>query len=259
MSEQNLQQAADREHGNTPPSLLKVVGLVFVVAFVLLLFSFLMELRGNAEESQQLGNVIEERESLRAQVIELEGEIAYLEKELAEVTVQAETMRKAQEEEIYFLERRMEELTRETRSKVAEKANMLLATMVEMTEMQGVSLSSLIKEKTQLGRVYYYDRVNRCYYAVHDPHGLLANAVVESYMSELSRFFDNENYADAILELHSVVGLLHSGHWVTAPEDGLYYYEKSFEMDGNSYLMRIYTDETDFYDGSSMFELVRVT
>ena len=261
MSEQNLQQAADREHGNTPPSLLKVVGLVFVVAFVLLLFSFLMELRGNEEESQQLGNVIEERESLRAQVIELEAEIGALESELAETKTAAEAEWKAMDEEIYFLERRVEELTRETRSKVTEKADMLLATVIEWTEMQGVSLNSLTKEKTQLGCIYYYDRANRCYYAVYDPHGLLANALVKSYMSELSRFFENENYADVMLELQSVIGLLHSGHWVTVPEEELYYYEKVFDLEGSfgDYMIRLYTDETGFYDGSSLFELVRVT
>ena len=262
MSNENLQQAADREHGNTPPSLIKVVGLVFVVAFVLVLFSFLMELRGNEEESQTLASVIEERQSLREQVGELEDELAALETELADTKAAAEAEWKEMDNTIWFLEQRVEELTRKTAEKMQERAAMLGLTLGQAADMNEVRLSSLVKEFSRFEMDYYYDRANRCYYAVAAGAEPVADAVVVGYMSAWSRFFDYEDVWDTLTELYSVTGLLHSGHWVGYPEDGQSYYETDFEMDGSDYLIRIYTGgaglEDDRYDGASLFELVLV-
>ena|GEM_PF-3362818 len=162
MSNPNLQQAADKEHGSGAPSLLKIVGLVFVVAFVLLLFSFLMELRGNAEESQTLANVIEERESLRAQVVALEAQMASLEGELAETEAAAEADVKALEAKIEALRRQLRPLAAEAEAIVMEKAALLGLTMAEIAEMQGIGLESL-EDLDGL----YYDSLNLCHYSVH--------------------------------------------------------------------------------------------
>lgn len=74
----HLQQAADREDGggSSSNSLLRIVGLVFLVAFVLLVFSFLMEHRLDElhESVSSLQTVEEERQALRQEVNALRTE-----------------------------------------------------------------------------------------------------------------------------------------------------------------------------------------
>ena len=258
MSNENLQQAADQEHGNTPPSLLKVVGLVFVVAFVLLLFSFLMELRGNEEESQTLASVIEERQALREQVIEQEARIGALEGELAQTKAAAEIEWEAMDEKIRVLKWRIEELTRKTTEKVRERAAEFGLTLGQVADMNEVRLSSLVKQYSRFEIDYYYDRANRCYYGIATGEASVAEAVVVGYMSELSRFFDNPNGEDAIWELDIALEMPETIFWSFEPE-GAYFCEQSFEMDGKNYLFRIHAREDYSYDGFSLFELVLVT
>lgn len=97
----NLQQAADREGGSSSAnSLLRIVGLVFLVAFVLLTFSFLMEHRLDElhESVSSLKTVEEERQALRTEVDQLKVENAELQLEVNALNIEKQTLRTQVEE-----------------------------------------------------------------------------------------------------------------------------------------------------------------
>ena len=256
MSHSNLQQAADQERGKPP--IYTVLGLVFAVAFVLLALSFLMDIRNNTEglanSSETLATVIEERQQLRTRVAELEQRLEVLEREslaAQETITQLETER-------YFLERRIDELIRETKQALTERAALFDRPLGAVVEEQGSRLSNLSLAFTRFDHAYYYDRSDGTYYLVALSDLPLESKLAAGYMSQLSRFFGEEDYREVLSELNSVVGTIYSFHWVSDEDTPLHYYEKDFELEGQSYLLRLYTDESDTYDGTALFELTLI-
>lgn len=76
-NDKDLQQEADKS-SNSQTSVFRVVGLVFLVVFVLLIFSFLMEMRSRTtqlhDSVSSLETVIEERQALRDELASVEAE-----------------------------------------------------------------------------------------------------------------------------------------------------------------------------------------
>ena len=285
MSNPNLQQAADQEHSNNSSSLFKIVGLVFIVAFVLLLFAFLIERSGNAEESQTLASVVEERQALRMQVGALENDVARLQQQL---TLATNMYRRYQNDaetattEKILLQWYLADLIQETTQAMENQAAVIGMTIDEVAEVRGSRLSdsSALRRK---GFDCYYDRANDCYYLVASED---ERRIVSGVASSFNRFFDTNDYERTMTEVRYLIGdspfdrsYLNSDMptggwnppfpWTPDRENELFYYEKLFHyafagaptlygsQDGSrEYVVRLYSDENGAANGRSLFELI---
>jgi len=231
----------------------RMIALVLVVvAFAGLSGAFLVE---REKAAAALAAAADAQAALAAQTIAQETRFAELERELAETEAVAETVRKALETEIYFLERRVGELTRETAEKMTQRTALLGLALGEVAEAQEIRLESLRLETSRFGYDYYYDGANLCYYLLSGGEEPSGDAVVLGYMSAFQSFFEKDDYGNIISELFSVTGHIYSYYWKHDAENGLYYYYMDFSHNETDYYLRLYTDESDHAEGTSFFEV----
>ena len=102
MEKENLQRQADRAKSHGRRSALTYLAILFAAAFILLLLAFFMQQRNNRQALDQLSDsmtafdsieqLIEDNETLRAQVQELEEQTAELEEQLAQAQTELDSL-----------------------------------------------------------------------------------------------------------------------------------------------------------------------